>query len=64
MNLGRLNSFITRRMFRHLVRSAYTEREIRGFIAQTDFQRADFSAEGIGFEVRLHKEPADVGLSE
>jgi hypothetical protein len=48
---GPLDSFITRRIFRRLVRSAYTESELRSFLSETGFQSASIRAEGIGFEV-------------
>lgn len=54
MHLGPLDSFITRRIFRRLVRSAYTESELRSFISETGFQSASIRADGIGFEVWLH----------
>ena len=55
MHLGPLDSFITRRIFRRLVRSAYTESELRSFISEAGFQSASIRADGIGFEVWLHK---------
>jgi hypothetical protein len=51
MCLGPLDSFITRRIFRRLVRSAYSESELRSFISETDFQSASIRAYGRGFEV-------------
>jgi hypothetical protein len=53
MHLGPLDSFITRRIFRRLVRSAYTESELRSFISETGFQSASIRADEIGFEVWL-----------
>lgn len=58
MQRGPLNSFITRRIFRHLVKTAYTEGELRGFLSQTDFKRFNIWADGIGYEARLHKDAA------
>ena len=49
--LGPLDSFITRRIFRRLVRSAYTESELRSFLSETGFQSASIRADGIGFKV-------------
>jgi hypothetical protein len=40
MHPGPLDSFITRRIFRRLLRSAYTESELRSFISITGFQSA------------------------
>lgn len=55
MHLGPLDSFITRRIFPRLVRSAYTESELRSFISETRFQSASIRADGIEFEVWLNK---------
>jgi hypothetical protein len=38
-----------------LVRSAYTESELRSFISETGFQSVSIRADGIEFEVGLHK---------
>ena len=55
MHVELRDSFITRRIFRRLVRSAYTESELRSFISETGFQSAGIRADRIGFGTSLHK---------
>src|ERR1035437_3408041 len=55
MHLRPLNSFIIRRIFRRVVRSAYTESEPRILLSEAGFLSAGIRADGIGFEVWLHQ---------
>ena len=53
--LAPLDSLITRRISRRLVRSAYTESKLLSFISETGIQNAGIRADGIGFEPWVHK---------
>jgi hypothetical protein len=66
MHLGPLDSFITRRIFRRLVRSAYTDSELRSFISETAF-RAPASGRtksGLKFDCIKQRELAGIIVAE
>jgi ubiquinone/menaquinone biosynthesis C-methylase UbiE len=54
--LGRVNSLVTRLIFRHMLRKrAYTQEQFRHMAAETPFQTCDIREEGIGLEVTFQK---------
>ena len=59
MNLGSMNSLITRLTFRFmLLKRAYTKSEFEELISKTKFHHADIRQEHIGLEIVLSKDPA------
>jgi ubiquinone/menaquinone biosynthesis C-methylase UbiE len=58
MQLGRVDAFVTRAIFKHaLRRRAYLRQHFEAMAAATPFGRADIKEAPLGFEVWLHKEP-------
>jgi ubiquinone/menaquinone biosynthesis C-methylase UbiE len=56
MTLSWFNKLMTRIAFRTvLLKSAYTARQFREMLAQTDFRRVDIAESGIGVEVSMVK---------
>ncbi|MCC7450577.1 MAG: class I SAM-dependent methyltransferase [Anaerolineae bacterium] len=56
MGLNRINRFITKLTFRHmLLKRAYTTESFRRLIAQTNFKRYEIQPDAIGMEIRLDK---------
>lgn len=56
MKLGRLNSFMTRFTFKHMLRRwAYTRSEVQNMAARSRFGACEIVDEGIGFEIWLRK---------
>ena len=59
MNLSRLNRWLTRWTFRHmLIPRAYGDAVLAEMTSRTRFGRGEIVEEGIGFELRLAKHPA------
>jgi len=56
MGLNPVNKFMTKWTFKHiLLRNAYTEREIRQFVSQTDFASLDIRQDNVSMEIWLGK---------
>jgi hypothetical protein len=56
MGLGRLDAFITKLVFRHmLIKRAYTSDQFRSMAAASPFGSCTIEESPIGFEVRLRK---------
>lgn len=57
MGLGRIDEFMTRWTFRHiLLKNAYSVEEMKAMAAQTPFEKCTIVKEGVGFQVRLEKQ--------
>jgi ubiquinone/menaquinone biosynthesis C-methylase UbiE len=56
MHLDRVNAFLTRVTFKHMLRKrAYSRADFQTMAAATPFRRADIVDDGIGFDVWLRK---------
>jgi len=56
MHLDRVNAFLTRVTFKHMLRKrAYSRADFQAMAAATPFRRADIVDDGIGFDVWLRK---------
>ncbi|WP_242337621.1 MULTISPECIES: class I SAM-dependent methyltransferase [Anaeromyxobacter] len=56
MNLTRLDAFVTRWTFRHmLLKSAYSREDLEQMSARSRFGGCEIAASGVGFELRLTK---------
>jgi len=56
MGLGRIDEFMTRWTFRHvLLKNAYSVDEMKAMVAQTPFEKCAIDKEGVGFQVLLEK---------
>ncbi len=56
MHLNWVNTWLTNWTFQHwLLKHAYTPAEIRGLVAQTDFQHCEIEVSGIGMEIWLRR---------
>ncbi|MCI0396777.1 MAG: class I SAM-dependent methyltransferase [Chloroflexi bacterium] len=56
LGLSRINTFITRWTFKHmLLKNAYTPEEIRQFVAQTSFAKCEIREDAVGMEIWLEK---------
>jgi ubiquinone/menaquinone biosynthesis C-methylase UbiE len=56
MHLGTVNHFLTKWTFHNmLLRSAYSQKEIEAFLAQTRFSKTRVDSSGIGFEIWMEK---------
>jgi ubiquinone/menaquinone biosynthesis C-methylase UbiE len=56
MRLNRLNSFLTRWTFRHvLLKNAYSRGQFEALVARTKFRRCDIQTDLIGMEIELSK---------
>lgn len=56
MRLSRLNAFMTRWTFRHiLLKSAYTNAALQRMVSESRFGKGEIRPDGIGFELRLAK---------
>ena len=55
MELGRLNSFVTKTTLEMLRRRAYSQAQFERLAAESNFQTCEIQTEGIGIEVRLRK---------
>jgi ubiquinone/menaquinone biosynthesis C-methylase UbiE len=59
MHLDRVNAFLTRVTFKHMLRKrAYSRADFQAMAAATPFRRADIVDDGIGFDVWLRKPSA------
>jgi ubiquinone/menaquinone biosynthesis C-methylase UbiE len=59
MRLSPLSALFTRWTFRFgLLRAAYTRERLEAVVAQSKFGRGQFHEDGIGFELKLVKQPA------
>jgi len=59
MQLDRVNAFLTRATFKHMLRKrAYSRADFQAMAAATPFGRADIVDDGIGFDVWLRKPSA------
>lgn len=57
MALGPFSSALTRAILRRLRRRARTPAQFERLVADSPFKKATVGAQGIGLEVRMHKEP-------
>jgi ubiquinone/menaquinone biosynthesis C-methylase UbiE len=56
MHMNPINAFMTKLTFQTtLLKSAYTTKEIRDMVAQTDFHRCDIQTDAVGMEIELKK---------
>jgi ubiquinone/menaquinone biosynthesis C-methylase UbiE len=56
MGMSRVNALITKWTFRlMLLKTAYTQEQIRQFVSQTSFRQCDIRQDGIGIEIWLRK---------
>jgi ubiquinone/menaquinone biosynthesis C-methylase UbiE len=56
MRLNPINAWMTKWTFKNfLLKSAYTQPEIRAMVAQTDFHTCDIQTDSIGMEIQLAK---------
>lgn len=56
MNLGRINSLLTKWTFKHLlIKRAYSQQQFREMVSQTPFRACEINEEGIGMMVSLVK---------
>ena len=56
MGLGRINSVLTKWIFKHsLLKRAYLQEDFRRMASQTPFATCEIKAVSIGLEVSLHK---------
>ncbi len=56
MNLTRLDAFLTRWTFRHmLLKRAYSREDLEEMSARSRFRTCEIGADGVGFELRLTK---------
>lgn len=55
MELGRLNTFMTKGALEMLRRGAYSQAQFEHLASESAFQTCDIKAEGMGIEVRLKK---------
>ena len=62
MRLSPPNALLTRAVFRWgLLRAAYTPHTRESLVTRSHFGRGDLVLDGIGFELRLHKQPSGAG---
>jgi hypothetical protein len=61
MGLSRIDTFITRWVFRHVqVKGAYSQEQLRQMAAETPFQTCEIQPDGIGLLVSFRKSPTAV----
>ena len=53
MGLGRINSMITKWIFKHMLVSAYSQRQFRDMASQTQFRTCDILEDPLGLLVSL-----------
>ena len=58
MGLGRGGAAVTKLILARLRRRVYSPVQFRQLVADSSFRTCEITAEGIGLEVRMNKQPA------